>query len=253
MLALVSVAGLPTPAAAGDFLTKQLRYPRVRAAKKAWLADAKADFLDAGAAWPPKGVMLRAFKSEGVIELWSAPRGDVEGPWVKIRDFEICAASGVIGPKVRQGDLQVPEGFYHVNRFNPASSYHLSLGLNYPNAVDKARSGRRPPGGDIFIHGSCVTIGCMPLEDGPVSYLYIAAVYSRDAGQRRIPVHVFPCRMGDVTCRALLKAEAVERPDLEAHWATLAEGYEAFERGRVPPRVRALKAGRYRISPRAAR
>ena len=71
--------------------------------------------------------------------------------------------SGTMGPKRLQGDYQVPEGFYYINEFNPNSNYHLHLGLNYPNASDKILSDSLRPGGDIYIHGSCVSIGCIPL------------------------------------------------------------------------------------------
>ncbi|MFN3199609.1 MAG: murein L,D-transpeptidase family protein [Bradymonadia bacterium] len=242
-LALVAsgISLWPQPAEAGEYLKKQLRYPRVRAAEKRYVDDVKADFRKAGAQWPPAGVFLRAFKGEGLIELWAAPRRGRS--WVKVRDFEICMASGVLGPKVQSGDMQVPEGFYHVDRFNPASRFHLSLGLNYPNAVDRTRSGRRPPGGDIFIHGDCVTIGCMPLEDGPMSYLYVAAVHSRDAGQRRLPVHVFPCRMDQPLCKGLRSMAESEDDSLRAFWDTLEVGYAAFEASKVPPVVRATARG----------
>ncbi|MFC7667854.1 murein L,D-transpeptidase family protein [Hymenobacter humi] len=85
----------------------------------------------------------------------------------------------------------MPEGFYQIDRFNPKSEYHLSLGLNYPNAADLAL-GEPDPGGDIFIHGGEVTIGCLPITDIGIEEVYLIAVAARAAGQTLIPVHIFP-------------------------------------------------------------
>ena len=241
---LTPLLGPSPPAAAGDFLAQQRRYDRVAAAWRDHRVDVRARFDAAGAAWPPRGLFLRAHKREGELELWAAPR---EGKrLVRVRTLPICAASGTLGPKARAGDGQVPEGFYAIARFNPRSSYHLSLGLDYPNAVDRARAAGQAPGGDIFIHGSCVTIGCLPLEDGPVSWLYLTAVLARDAGQLRLPVHVFPCRMGTTACEQALAGLSADDAEREAFWEELRPFYEAFERDRVVPSVRATAAG-YRL------
>ncbi len=90
------------------------------------------------------------------------------------------------------GDYQVPEGFYYINEFNPRSLYHLSLGLNYPNASDRMLCDMSQPGGDIYIHGSCVTTGCIPITDGQIEELYVLAAHAKDMGQDFIPVHIFP-------------------------------------------------------------
>jgi murein L,D-transpeptidase YafK len=82
-----------------------------------------------------------------------------------------------------EGDYQVPEGFYYINEFNPKSAYHLSLGLNYPNASDKVLSDSIKPGGDIYIHGNCVTVGCIPLQNNQIEELYVLAANAKNAGQ----------------------------------------------------------------------
>ena len=244
--AVVAIVAAGAGAAAESFEYKQKQRPRVR---DAFLHHAKAvaaDFAKAGAAWPPAGIFLLGFKHEGELELWARKAKPAKGPdtgeRVLVRTFPICAASGVLGPKARSGDYQVPEGFYTIDRFNPNSSYHLSLGLSYPNAVDKARAAGRPPGGDIFIHGNCVTIGCLPLQDDPIEALYVTAVMARGGGQGALPVHLFPCRFSDETCEVALHKAS---PDdaLAAFWQVLRDGYQRFEASHVPPTVRATSRG----------
>ncbi|HEY8375900.1 MAG TPA: hypothetical protein VIK91_05390 [Nannocystis sp.] len=235
------------PAEAGDFLARQRRYPRVKDAL--WrLPDLEATFRDAGAAWPPRALFIRAFKVERVTELWAAAAhpGD---PHVLVKTFPTCRQSGVLGPKRREGDLQVPEGFYKVSVFNPSSKYHLSLGVSYPNAADRFHSKGQPPGSAIMIHGKCVTIGCIPIQDGPIEELYLAAVLARDAGQADIPIHIFPCRLDDPTCQQRLAAEAATRPELAEFWDGLIPGYLAFLQTGTPPRVVAKRDGTYHMGP----
>ena len=102
--------------------------------------------------------------------------------------------SGAIGPKRSEGDNQVPEGFYYINEFNPASNYHLSLGLNYPNASDKVLSDVKNPGGDIYIHGNCVSTGCIAIQDAPIEEVYLIASMAKTGGLDFIPVHIFPVK-----------------------------------------------------------
>ena len=245
-VAFVALVAAGTGAAAESFEYKQKQRPRVRTAFVHHAAAVAAEFAKAGAAWPPAGIFLRGFKDEGELELWARkrkpPRGTDTGERVLVRTFPICAASGVLGPKARVGDYQVPEGFYTIDRFNPNSSYHLSLGVSYPNAVDKARAVGHSPGGDIFIHGDCVTIGCLPLEDDPIEALYVTAVMARSGGQGALPVHIFPCRFGQDACDAAMRKAA---PDavLAAFWEVLRDGYRRFEKGHVPPTVRATSRG----------
>lgn len=249
-LVLLLCAGslLEPTAEAGDFLERQRRYPRVKDALERRLPAIEANFRDAGAAWPPKSLFIRSFKEEKVLELWAAPL-DRAAPHVLVRTFPICAQSGELGPKRREGDGQVPEGFYKVSVFNPQSSYHLSLGVSYPNAADRFHSRGQPPGSAIMIHGSCVTIGCIPLRDGPIEDLYLAAVLARDAGQQDIPIHAFPCRLDTPRCQLVLDAIAETRPDLAAFWDGLIPGYLAFLDTGAPPRVKPERDGTYSLVP----
>lgn len=248
-LALLVCAG-PLPeqeAQAGDFLQRQLRYPRVKEAAKR-LPALETSFRDAGAAWPPRSIFIRGFKEEKVVELWAATPSK-DQPHVLVRTFPICAGSGELGPKRREGDLQVPEGFYRVGVFNPQSSYHLSLGVSYPNAADRFHSRGQPPGSAIMIHGNCVTIGCIPLRDGPIEDLYLAAVMARDAGQQEIPIHLFPCRLDTPACQLVLDAMAESRPELAAFWDGLIPGYLAFLEVGAPPVVKPRADGTYALDP----
>lgn len=231
-----------------DFLKGQRRNPRVAAALDLRLGDLEHSFRGAGAAWPPRSLFIRSFKVEAVTELWAASVHD-GAPHVLVRSFSICAHSGVLGPKRRQGDLQVPEGFYRVSVFNPRSRYHLSLGVSYPNAADRFHSKGVAPGSAIMIHGDCVTIGCIPLGDGPIEELYLAAVLARDAGQTDIPIHIFPCRLDDPACHDRLDAEALTRPDLAAFWRALTPGYLAFLHTGTPPKITPKKDGTYHLTP----
>jgi len=243
-IAFLSFMVLTSPAAAGPFERGQRELPRVRQAFDLHLAALETEFLRAGATWPPRGLYLRAFKQEGALELWAA-RPDSQQR-VLVRTLPICRASGELGPKSRAGDFQVPEGFYVIDRFNPRSRFHLSLGIDYPNAVDRTRAAGEPPGGDIFIHGGCVTVGCLPLGDDAISALYVVLVRARDQGQKQIPVHLFPCRFGTAPCR---QATAGAGSVLAAFWAVLALAHAEFEATHLPPRFVAKSTGYERVLP----
>lgn len=109
--------------------------------------------------------------------------------------YPFCASSGILGPKRKEGDRQIPEGIYYINHFNPVSNFHLSLGINYPNPSDKILSDPAQPGESFYIHGNCVTIGCIPISDDKIKELYILAVEAYNNGQVKIPVHIFPDRL----------------------------------------------------------
>ena len=117
-----------------------------------------------GIAWPPRRIYLLAFKQENRLEIWVA---NTRGPYSHLQSYPILAASSTLGPKRREGDRQVPEGFYRLPALNPNSRFHLSVRVDYPNAEDirNAVVPREQMGGDIFVHGSSVSIGCLALGD----------------------------------------------------------------------------------------
>jgi murein L,D-transpeptidase YafK len=145
-------------------------------------------FRRAGVAYPPKRIALLAFKNERRIALWA---GNAKS-WRFIRAYPILAASGKAGPKLREGDYQVPEGLYRIEWLNPASSYHLSMKVSYPNEFDRAQAAREHRtrlGGDIFIHGKNVSIGCIALGDPAIEELFTLAA---DSGPQRVRVIIAP-------------------------------------------------------------
>jgi murein L,D-transpeptidase YafK len=142
----------------------------------------------------------------------------------------------------------VPEGFYAITQLNPWSSFHLSLRVDYPNRADRRRSQAKDLGGDIFIHGNCVTIGCLPLQDGPIEALYVAVLDAKAAGAE-VEAHLFPARMDEAWLRTL---EGPSGPDTEVRgfWDELRGGYTAFEATRVLPGISVDAKGRYVVKPR---
>ncbi len=227
---------------------------RVAAAKQR-LGDALQQSAAAqGIAWPPKEVFVRAFKTgddgvgPGRVEAWVS---DGKGPLQRLQSHPLCALSGVLGPKRHEGDLQIPEGYYTISAMNPKSSYHLSLRVDYPNRSDRIR-GRRldakaPLGGDIMVHGNCVTIGCLPIEDEPIEelYLLIAQVF----GKKVVPIHIFPRPMTPEALAALQSSPA--DAETKRLWQELAVGYAAFEETKKVPTVTVAADGAYVVEPRA--
>jgi TPR repeat protein len=183
-----------------------------------------ARFASRRLAYPPLGVALVALKSEARLELW-AEAGD---GWNFVRSYLIRASSGRLGPKLREGDHQVPEGVYRVVALNPNSSYHLSLRLDYPNAFDRARAaddGRARLGGDIMIHGGAVSDGCLPIGDAAIEEIF--ALVER-VGTENVPVIVSPVDLRRADPRRA-QARAVERPAwLPELYASIARALEPF-------------------------
>ncbi len=149
-------------------------------------------FFLAGVAYPPTRFTLLAFKEEKRIDLHAM---DAKGKFRFIASYPILAASGEAGPKLQEGDSQVPEGFYRIELLNPNSSFHLSLRVNYPNADDIARAqeeGRDTTnlGSDIMIHGRDVSIGCLAMGDAAIEELFMLA---QDTGIEGIDLIIAPC------------------------------------------------------------
>lgn len=187
-------------------------------------------------------LLLVAYKEEKILEIYAKQTNDQSFKLVK--KYEICRASGQLGPKWQEGDLQVPEGFYKINVFNPQSNFHLSLGINYPNEADKIRIKEEKRGGDIYIHGACVSTGCLAMTNDFIKEIYtLANGCGEEQKKAGIPVYIFPNRM---------TAEGMERlksysPDskLMAFWENLREGYVKFLLDKKPLDYEVGKGGIY--------
>ena len=240
----VADAARLTAAQARAFRDGQLREPRVRGAYGRVANDVAAMFVEAGLPYPTD-VLFRVFKEERTFEVWGLD--PVTDRYVHVRDFPVCRVSGHLGPKSRRGDQQVPEGFYTIDVFNPQSRFHLSLRVNYPNQADIAR-GRFDDqlGGDIYVHGGCATIGCVPVTDDVIEQVYVLAMDARGAGQAEIPIHIFPTRMEGDAMRALYD-EAGGDWSLWRFWLDLKAGYDAFETHRQQPVISIDPDGFYRF------
>ncbi|WP_237028751.1 L,D-transpeptidase family protein [Pedobacter steynii] len=219
------------------FKQQQLTFPRVRGAyEDSWISlqnQLKTAKFDG-----PLQLYIAAYKTEGLLEVWAKRTKDKE--YRLFKTYKFCAHSGTLGPKVQEGDYQTPEGIYYINIFNPMSNFHLSLGVNYPNSVDKKRSGSKPTGGDIYIHGNCVTVGCIPLTDEKIKEVYVLAVEAQNSGQTQIPVHIFPFKMN----KANLDKFAVKFPQQKAFWASLQPAYQLFEQHKIVPHT-LISEGKY--------
>lgn len=165
---------------------------------------------------------LRVFKAEKELEVWVFNKDTFH----LFKTYSICQMSGTLGRKYKQGDKQVPEGFYTIERFNPKSNFHLSLGLNYPNQADAFFSDKDNPGGDIFIHGNCVSIGCMAMTDDKIKEIYLLALEAKEFGQKNIPVHIFPFKM---TADNFQKY-STEFSQWLPFWQILQKQYDYFEK-----------------------
>lgn len=225
--------------AENDFRTKQKTFSRVKKAYELNYSSAQDLFKMHDLVLGRSEIFIRVHKLEKQLELWGKNKNDRS--FRLIKTYDVCALSGTYGPKRMMGDLQTPEGFYYIDRFNPSSSYHLSLGINYPNKCDRANCKGKNPGGDIFIHGKCVTIGCLPLTDEKIEELYVIAVEARNGGQQKIPVWIFPTRMSQIN--SLLKKDDAGRHS--EFWKNLKTGYDLFEARKELPSVKEGAQGSY--------
>ena len=176
---------------------------------------------------PQSPIFIRVFKEESELELWKQ-RDD--GRFYHVKTYPICNWSGDLGPKVKQGDRQAPEGFYTVSReqMNPDSKYHLALNIGYPNAFDRAH---RRTGEFLMIHGKCKSAGCYAMTDALIEEIYAFARESFLGGHDGFQVHAFPFRMTEANMARYANHEAMP------FWMIMKEGYDYFEVSRQLPTV----------------
>jgi len=182
-------------------------------------------------------VFLRAFKEEDILEVFV--RNRKTGKFDLFRTYPIAAASGALGPKLVEGDGQVPEGFYFVppSAMKPDSQFHLAFNIGYPNEYDRAHD---RSGTFIMVHGNCVSIGCLAMTDDKIEEIYTLCDAAHRGGQAFFRVHIFPFRM---TPERMAKAAGDSNEDF---WKNLTEGYDFFEKTGVPPDVSVVDE-RYRF------
>lgn len=226
------------------FKDSQLKYPRVRQAYKEKKSNTTALLTNMEIDKNQLKIYLRAFKSEKEIELWGKNKSDLK--YTLIKTYDVCRTSGELGPKRKQGDLQIPEGFYHINRFNPQSNFYLSLGINYPNKSDRVLGNKAKLGGDIFIHGACVTVGCLPITNDLIKELYIFCVEARNNGQTNIPVTIFPSKLSAKEFAGLTDKYSSDS-DKIGLWTDLKKGYDYFNKTNQLPTIGFLNNGRHDV------
>jgi len=172
-------------------------------------------------------ILLRIFKEESTLEVWKEDRS---GRFQRLKEYEICAWSGKLGPKLKEGDRQAPEGFYTVSpaQMNPNSSYHLAFNIGFPNAFDRSH-GRT--GSHLMVHGDCSSRGCYAMEDAPIQEIYALAREAFRGGQQAFQVQAFPFRMTPENMARHADSEHF------AFWEMLKRGSDHFEVTGRPPRV----------------
>ena len=227
-----------------SFEKEQLKFERVRIASEEKTEIIKNLFIGKGISYPPEKIYFRVFKTEKLFEVW-AFNSAIE-KFVLINTYPICQKSGVIGPKRREVDYQVPEGFYNISAFNPMSNFFLSLGINYPNASDSIlTSNKQAPGSDIYIHGDCVSIGCIPLTDNYIKEVYLIAMKARESGQENIPVDIYPFKFNNPLYDKLLIS--YKNDNIKEFWYSLKNRYTYFENKNILPKITISNEGKYII------
>ena len=182
-------------------------------------------------------VYVRIFKLEHELEIWV----EKDGRFVRFATYPICLWSGRLGPKLKEGDRQAPEGFYTVDaeQLNPNSVMHRSFSLGFPNLYDQAH-GRT--GSFLMVHGGCASVGCYAVTHPVVDEIWRLVTAALDKGQPRFAVHAFPFRMTE--SNLMLRRGS----KWDGFWADLKTGYDLFERSHIPPVVSVCN-GRYVFAP----
>lgn len=211
ILAVTVIASIAIPLCANETVRDLADYGLIRLRGQYTLQDRltefgpavearmRGKFAAAGLPYPSKELAYVAFKDIRRLQVYG--RDDSREPWRFVREYRVQGASGTLGPKIGNGDRQVPEGIYRVEALNPNSRYHLSLRLNYPNESDRAaaqRDGRSDLGGDIMIHGARASIGCLAMGNESAEDLFVLAAL---AGPEHIRVVISPTDFRDPTSR----------------------------------------------------
>lgn len=228
-----------------SFREEQMKFTRVR---EAYAGKEKAvikALADNSISRDSLRIYLRAFKTEKKIELWAKNTSDPVFKFIK--EFPICELSGDVGPKRRYKDLQVPEGFYHISDLNPFSKYYLSMQINYPNGSDSIRGVKGHLGNYIFIHGECVSSGCLAITNERIKELYVWAIEAYNSGQEQVDITIYPARLTDPIYSGLKTRYSKYKDDISL-WADLKKSFDLFEKNKVPPTVKFLTDGTHEVN-----
>ena len=225
---------------AQSFLKQQQQFSRFKVAEKENKLTTTSRLSKFGVYSSNLNVLLEVFKKEQKLNVYVS---DGKTPYQLYKTFDFCTFSGILGPKCQEGDGQIPEGIYQIRDFNPWSSFYLSMGINYPNKIDKKRAtdlGYPSAGSNIYIHGSCVSIGCVSISD-QIKELYYLCVLAKNNNQNTIPVYMFPFDFSDPENSNYLSKK---HPQL---WDDLNSIYQKWNADKLAPMVHFIKNGRYSL------
>ena len=227
-----------------SFREKQMNFTRVREAYTCKEKIVNKTLATHSISRDSLRIYLRAFKTEKIIELWA--KNSHDSVYVPVKEFPICDLSGSEGPKRRYRDLQVPEGFYHISKLNPYSKYYLSMEINYPNASDSIRGVRGHLGNQIYIHGSCISSGCLAMTDDRIRELFVYCIEAYNSGQEEILLTIYPCRLSENNYSGLISNYKRDKDKISL-WGDLKKSYDLFDRTRVQPTVKFLPDGSHEV------
>lgn len=186
----------------------------------------------------PDAIYIRAFKLDGDLEVW-VQKND---KWQLYKTFRICTISGIPGRKRIQGDGQIPEGIYEITKFHQNSNYHLALKINYPNEADWFNSDSTIAGDEIYLHGGCVTVGCIPLTDSKIEELWtLCSMVSS-----KISVHIFSIKFNNPKAKMILETFCYTREDKNFQLQMEKVFFYFNENRRIPQIIVDIK-GNYQI------
>lgn len=220
-------------------MDEQLQYSRVKSAytEKKPIIQQKLSSMDL--TLNNVNVMIKAYKYEQIVKVY-VKKSSAE-VWNLYHTYPFYCTSGELGPKRQEGDYQIPEGYYHVNHFNPYSSFVLSLGVSYPNKADRIKSSAQRKGGAIYLHGGCATIGCIPIEDEPIKEVYVLSVLGKNNRQSKIPIHIFPFEYSTEKFESAIRLF----PEHEDFWTNIYAIEKTFDETKKAPKVGVNAEGDY--------
>jgi len=228
-----------------SFREEQMKFTRVREAYAGKEKTVIKTLAEHSISRDSLRIYFRAFKTEKIIELWAKNTSDPVFKFIK--EIPICELSGDIGPKRRYRDLQVPEGFYHISDLNPFSKYYLSMQINYPNASDSIRGVKGHLGNYIFVHGECVSSGCLAITNEGIKELFVWSIEAYNSGQEQIEITIYPAHLSDPVYSGLKTKYSKYKDDISL-WADLKKSYDLFEKNKVPPNVKFLADGTHEVN-----